>query len=202
MWLTREDLPDTIRIEDRCYRIDTDFRSWIRFELILLDDSIDPYYKTSILINALEIDPAIQRENQEDILRALFSFYRMGKPSKKGKPCKDIPYRFDFDIDLIYAAFMQQYHIDLLTVNLHWYEFKSLFDGLTENTQLIKVIGYRTTEIDKMPKEQRKEALRLKEFWKIPNDFMCQENDRTPQEIEAELLARIEKEAGDKHGYK
>ena len=105
-------------------------------------------------------------------------------------------------MDLIYAAFMQQYHIDLLTVNLHWYEFKSLFDGLTENTQLIKVIGYRTTEIDKMPKEQRKEALRLKEFWKIPNDFMCQENDRTPQEIEAELLARIEKEAGDKHGYK
>ena len=165
MWLTREDLPDTIRIEDRCYRIDTDFRSWIRFELILLDDCIDPYYK-------------------------------------KGKPCKDIPYRFDFDMDLIYAAFMQQYHIDLLTVNLHWYEFKSLFDGLTENTQLIKVIGYRTTEIDKMPKEQRKEALRLKEFWKIPNDFMCQENDRTPQEIETELLARIEKEAGDKHGYK
>ena len=90
MWLTREDLPDTIRIEDRCYRIDTDFRSWIRFELILSDDSIDPYYKTSILINALEVDPAIQRENQEDILRALFSFYRMGKPSKKGKPCKDI----------------------------------------------------------------------------------------------------------------
>lgn len=79
MWLTREDLPDTIRIEDRCYRIDTDFRSWIRFELILSDDSIDPYYKTSILINALEVDPAIQRENQEDILRALFSFLSDGE---------------------------------------------------------------------------------------------------------------------------
>ena len=41
----------------------------------------------------------------------------------------------------IYNSFMSYYHIDLLTTELHWWQFKTLFDGLGEETELMKIIS-------------------------------------------------------------
>lgn len=74
---------------------------------------------------------------------------------------------FEQDEDLIYAAFMQCYGIDLKAEALHWHKFLALFRGLG-GTKLNDVMGYRSySEGDKGGYEQfmrdMKNAWRLEE---------------------------------------
>ena len=88
-------------------------------------------------------------------------------------------------MDLILAAFRQQYSIDLLTAELHWWEFKSLFEGLTDQTKFIQVVGYRTADISKLDKEQKQRYTELKKFYALPKE---KAQDRSQEELEAEIL--------------
>lgn len=94
-------------------------------------------------------------------------------------------------MDLIYAAFRQQYNINLLDAKLHWFEFKALFNALSDDTMIIRVIGYRTRDTSNLKGEEKSRAQRLEKYYRLPEDKR-QEKERTPQEIESELLARLE----------
>ena len=100
-------------------------------------------------------------------------------------------YRFEYDMDLIYAAFRQQYNINLLDAKLHWFEFKALFNALSDDTMIIRVIGYRTRDTSNLKGEEKSHAQRLEKYYRLPED-KGPKKERTPQEIEAELLARLE----------
>src|SRR5690606_32954441 len=56
------------------------------------------------------------------------------------------PFDFEKDAEYIYASFMYDYGIDLFEVQgkLHWKKFKALLAGLSDESKLMKVIGYRT----------------------------------------------------------
>ena len=59
-------------------------------------------------------------------------------------------YSFEHDAPYIYAAFLEQYGIDLTQENnLHWWRFKAMFDSLSEKTQFVKIMGYRSMTITK-----------------------------------------------------
>ena len=117
MWLTRDDLPRTVRADNRDYTIDTDFRTWMKFEIIMVDAGIEMDYKLYFMIRGVMNMPD---DISEELIQALFSFYRLDKPIRKtsGKQ-GEIGYRFDYDMGLIVAAFRQQYGIDLLAAELH-----------------------------------------------------------------------------------
>lgn len=191
MWLTRDNLPKSVRTETREYLVDTDFRAWIKFENMMIDGNIDDRFRLYFMLNEVMMDD-IPTDEQEELMNALFSFYRMDKPAiKVSGSTEEIGYRFDHDMDLIYAAFQQQYSMNLLTADLHWWEFKSLFNGLTDKTKFIQVIGYRTADLSKMDKEQKREYQKLKKFYALPKDSAA--IVRTQQEIEQEILKQIEK---------
>ena len=61
---------------------------------------------------------------------------------------------------MIYSAFYQQYHIDLAAAKMHWWQFKVLFSGLNEDTQFIKVIGYRNTDLSEIKNTEMNGAFR------------------------------------------
>ena len=68
--------------------------------------------------------------------------------------------------DLIYAAFLGQYGIDLVDIDeLHWHKFLALLRGLNDSTLLHQVMQYRcyekTTRKDVDPYE------RLRSMWEI-----------------------------------
>ena len=186
MWLTRDDLPRTVRADNRDYTIDTDFRTWMKFEIIMVDAGIEMDYKLYFMIRGVMNMPD---DISEELIQALFSFYRLDKPIRKtsGKQC-EIGYRFDYDMDLIVAAFRQQYGIDLLAAELHWWEFKSLFEGLTDQTKFIQVVGYRTADISKLDKEQKQRYTELKKFYALPVE---KTQERSQEELEAEILSGL-----------
>lgn len=49
---------------------------------------------------------------------------------------------YEYDGDYIYAAFMQNYKIDLMETGLHWHKFLALLKGLS-GTMLNEIMGYR-----------------------------------------------------------
>lgn len=190
-----QNLPKSIKVENKNFNIRTDFRTWIDVELILNDDLIPPQFKLFVMANNLDLfygNDEIFNYDMGTVLNGVFSFWRMNQePSNTSKSSHttDIAYDYEVDYGLITAAFMQQYRINLQETNFHWFTYKSLFDGLTDATQFVKIVGYRTIDLNKVPKEERKRYQELKEMYRIDKTKTTRRR-RSQKEIEAELLAK------------
>lgn len=190
MILAKKDLPTSIRVNETEYSIKSDFRTWIKFETMMQDSEIPDQFRLILLVKLVG-NSRLLNEDSESVQNALLSFYRLNRPIKKSrKSSGEVAYRFEEDMPWIYAAFWEQYHMDLLTADLHWWEFKPLFDSLSSETMFGKIMGYRTADLSKMSESVRKEMAELKEYWSLSKG---KATEREPKEIEAELLSRIEK---------
>ena len=158
-------LPDTIKVDGEDYKINTDFRVWLRaqtegFDVVALFPS--------------QIPPLT-----EDTERAISQFANGGIPfqlqNQEGEPDREESQEdrlLDFEIDggLIYAAFMQAYNIDLMAIeHLHWHAFLALLFGLPDNTKLSTIISIRQYDGDD---EGMK---RLKSEWELPVQYSEEE---------------------------
>lgn len=187
------DLPRKIEVKNTKYKVRTDFKTWINVESILTDENIPSNFKLFVIANNLDLfygNEKIFKEPMDAVINGILSFWRMFKESDsngKSNASNDRAYDYEQDFDLICAAFKQQYDINLRREQMHWFEYKSLFDGLTKETQFIKIVGYRTMDLNKVPKEQRKEYRRLKELYSIKKNKIRR---RSQKEIEAELLSK------------
>ena len=152
-------LPETVDIDGIEYRINSDFRISILFELLMQDDELGKRQK---LVQGLQLYYPEIPHNVTMAVDKMIWFYRCGKETGSGGHgsgsgrAKQI-YSFEHDDDYIYAAFLEQYGIDLQDVEeLHWWKFRALFRGLSEDTEFVKIMGYRSVKItSKMSKEQR-----------------------------------------------
>ena len=185
-------LPQTVEVDGAEYEINSDFRTAIRFALLMQDQSVDVLEKVELSLrmfykNYVPADPM-------DAINAISRFYSRKEDGdteeQEEKEERPEPRVFDFEIDAdyIYAAFLEQYGIDLTKEDFHWWKFKALFAGLSENTEFMKIIGYRTAKITKdMSKEQKNRLLRLKKIYALPDN-------RTEEEKEsdfADSLSRL-----------
>lgn len=195
----QRDLPKRIKIKKHKYRILTDFRDWITFELIINNPEIDNITKQLTILDTMIID-SILPEDIEGVINALFSFYFLNKERKKVETKEkesEVPYSYEQDWNYIYAAFMQQYSIDLFQTKMHWFKFKSLFDNLNDTTQFMKIVGYRTINISNIKdKEMRQMYINLKNQYALSG---IKKVRKSAKEIEAQVLANMKGgEANDK----
>ena len=136
---------------------------------LLPDELID------LRIREIKKNSASIKKRIEDIIW----FYKCGKEEKtsqnnENKREKQI-YSYVFDADKIYSAFIQQYNIDLQKTNLHWWQFRSMFESLTDETQIVEIMGYRAMDLSKIKdKEERKRYRKLQKLYALP-DMRTQE---------------------------
>lgn len=163
-------LPSTVVIGGTECPIHTDFRSGIRFELLVQEEEEE----RKLLEGLLEIyyDGMILENMEEAIERALW-FYRGGEPEEKKSRTgveRKRAYSFDIDWDYIYAAFLEQFRIDLQEVDyLHWWKFRAMFLSLSENSRFMEIMGYRSIKLNrKMPKEQKEFYKKMQKLYAIP----------------------------------
>jgi len=65
---------------------------------------------------------------------------------------------------------MEQYKIDLNYTNMHWWKFKALFQGLSDNTLMVKIMGYRSIDLGKIKdKEEKARYKKLKKIYALPD---------------------------------
>ena len=157
-----------IWVDGEEYLIHTAFHYWISFgkkmegakEINLLE--LDCFYKI-ITVGGKEYGIP---ENRAKGYEELCKFYRNDQPlphpaGKQGARAFD----WLIDSEYIYAAFLQQYGIDLETEDLHWHKFLSLFNSLT-GTKLNDIISARLYE--KPVKNDKKDGMEeLKNAWKL-----------------------------------
>lgn len=79
-------------------------------------------------------------------------------------------YSYSYDDEYIYAAFLDQYGIDLQDIPyLHWWKFKAMFVGLKSDSRIVEIMGYRGIEItSQMSSEQKQFYRKMKKQFAIP----------------------------------
>lgn len=166
-----DELPTEVEIENVMYKINSSFRISILFELLMQDNSISEEEK---IIQALELYYPKLPKDLNKAIEGILWFYRCGKDEvdnkNKGTGKSTNVYSYDYDDDLIYSAFLDQYGIDLQDVEyLHWWKFKSMFKGLKEDNEIVKIMGYRAMDVNKIKdKEQKAHYKKMQDLHKIP----------------------------------
>lgn len=170
--LSKVKLPDCIEAAGSFFTIKTDFRSWLNFSRIVntkgaVVDDVDYIYTDTI-------PPA---ENKKEAFEKLLEFFQpktpLPRPIGESSGVKILDY--EIDADLIYAAFYEQYGIDLLetdkhghAVQMHWHRFLALLSGL-HNTKLNEVMSWRSWTGDTKT-EYGKQMQKLRNAWELPEE--------------------------------
>jgi len=182
--LLQGELPQCVTVAGKRYSIYTDFRRWIQIEVLLFEEQGSFVSK---LPEMLRLCYPILPDTLEEAIHGITEFYSGGSKQKKKsfKGKGQALYSFVQDEALIYAGFYQQYGIDLVKADLHWWQFKALFEGLSEKTLMTQVMQYRAVDISsvKNPEEQRFYR-RMKELYRL-------EDTRTEEEKEAATVSAL-----------
>ena len=167
-------LPEKIDIEGVEYAINSNFRTSMLFEIMMSDKDLDDKQKIE---KALDLYYPKIPDDINEAMEQLLWFYRCGKDivtssgNGNGKGKSNQIYDFSFDDDYIYSAFLDQYGVDLQdTENLHWWKFKALFKSLREDNEIVKIMGYRSMDLNKIEdKEEKAHYKKMKDLYKIKN---------------------------------
>ena len=124
-------LPETVEIEGVEYEIESNFRTFILFEMLMQDSELSDSEKA---MQGLKLAYPVIPDNLEAAVDELLWFYACGKRwrekragSVEGASEVQRIYSFEHDDDYIYSAFLTQYHIDLQDIKyLHWWKFKAV----------------------------------------------------------------------------
>lgn len=163
-----DDSPDTLTIGGREYVINSDWRTWVKFEIKLLKNTDIEF---SDIISLIFVDGYPPLELQEETTEQILWFYRCGLPpdSRHSGGSNEQIFDYDYDAGYIYSAFVQQYKINLKESKSHWWEFRWMFLALSPETEFVKIMSYRTIKItSKMPAEQKKHYAQMKKLHKLP----------------------------------
>ena len=163
-------VPTTVEIDGVDYEIYSDFRIGILFEMLMCDRE---YSDSEKIMQALELYYPVIPADVNAAVEKILWFYQgetTEYTSKSGGKRANQIYSYEHDAEYIYAAFLDQYGINLQQVDyLHWWEFKALFKGLKSDNEIVKIMGFRAMEIDRdMSKKEQKYYRKMKEMYKIP----------------------------------
>ena len=165
-----DSVPSSLMIGGTEYIINTDYRVWIRYQLMLFDsEEDDPEELYQKILNLVFTDKKPPQKDYEETTEQIMWFYRCGKPLPKITGKNKETFSYEHDDGYISAAFRQQYQIDLDEVKLHWWKFYAYFLSLQDDTEIVKIMGYRSIEISsKMPAAQRNFYEKMKKHYKLP----------------------------------
>lgn len=170
-----------VKIDGRQYRVNTDFRVFVRFELLMQDHSLSDVQRLETVLRAFY--PAGVPDNREAAADKLLELYTRGRETDhaKSEPTSGdrMIYSYAHDGGRIYASFRQCYGICLTAVKLDWREFRALLDNLPDDCEFMKAVTYRAMKIDgKLPPEERERLRRLKKFYALPDNRTAEEKER------------------------
>lgn len=174
-----EDLPRTVHVHGEEIPIITDFREYIRLLDMLKCEELNAMQKLTLLTQYFLYEIEVDKE----AISALTEFVVMDFDSwQKGNEEDGIEpdrhgsnknlYSYEMDYPFILSGFMRDYRIDLESVEyLHWWKFRMLFDGLSEDTEIKQRIMYRSIDLsDIKDKDERKRISRIQRRIQLPQE--------------------------------
>ena len=147
------------------YELNTDFRVGIQIMQAMTDSELSESEKFYVINRLLFKKSGASVEEIAECVEWFLSGWNHDKVISSGK--NETAISFDNDHGRIYSAFMSQYHINLNTAQMHFWEFMILLTNL-EDCAFTKVIDIRTKKItSKMSKEEKEAYKRGKKIYSI-----------------------------------
>ena len=185
MNLLIDEVPTTVIIDDVEFEINSDFRISMMFELLINDPELSERER---LYQALILYYPIIPSNLEAAVDKIMWFYKCGKEEQEennntnkssGKKTVKKIYDYEHDSEIIFASFMKSYNINLQRDNLHWWEFKSLFDNIDEDSKLYKIMEIRSVNLNQVKDKDKKNYYKkMKDLYKLPDNISKSEKEK------------------------
>ena len=185
MNLLIDEVPTTVIIDDVEFEINSDFRISMMFELLINDPELSERER---LYQALILYYPIIPSNLEAAVDKIMWFYKCGKEEQEennntnkssGKKTVKKIYDYEHDSEIIFASFMKSYGINLQRDNLHWWEFKSLFDNIDEDSKLYKIMEIRSVNLSQVKDKDKKNYYKkMKDLYKLPDNISKSEKEK------------------------
>lgn len=179
-----DNLPETITVDGVEYFADTDFRTMIIFEKIIMDESLDARTRIDMTVDL--VLTTSQPAEKASAMDGIIYLYSCGKPSERQSGAAQngnvilrpkMIYDFEHDAPYIYGAFMSQYGIDLNSVDyLHWWKFQALFRSLSSDNRIVEIMEYRATDVTKIKSDEERQRIReLQQIYALPQNYTQEE---------------------------
>lgn len=174
-----EKLPTSIWVDGKEIGIITDFREYIKFYDMIKSDELSSEMKLKFVLQYFEKLP----ENLPGAIKALGDFFAMeddeGTSKQKVNSATKKLFSYSIDFPYILSAFQRDYNIDLLRIPyMHWWKFRMLFDGLSEDNEIKKRMMYRGIDIGSIKDPEEKNRI-----MKIQESIALEENQLTDYDI-------------------
>lgn len=161
-------LPNAVEIGGVKYDINSDFRTSLKFEQMIQSSDMN---KEETLYEGLNLYYPVRPKNEKDAIEKMLWFYLCGETGGQGAGKNEKPlYSAEQDFKYIYAAFKEQYDIDLIDEDMHWWKFRALFLSLND-CMFQRIMGYRAVDLKKLPLEDRKRYRDLKKIFALQSDI-------------------------------
>lgn len=162
--------PEFVKVGEKKYKINTDFRVAIECNSIATDDTIGDIERPIAIIYKLFGDEGLNNPNDWDkLLELAIKYLCLGKELDESNEEPDMD--FVQDMSYIEASFMSDYRIDLSNIKMHWWKFYQLIEGLSNSELgnccvLNRIRNLRTLDVSKIkdPKEKAKILNSKKQF--------------------------------------
>lgn len=164
-----EPFPEEIEVNGVTYPIATDFREWFCFADMLADQELTQEEKLYLMTKWLLEDP---EEITRDLVDAVFKFYRGDalnpdpvetdedeEQNEQEQPKRPPVFDWKYDAKFLIGDFRRFYNMDLLTAEMHWWEFLCLFTALPDDSQCKKRIDIRSTDLSKIKDKDRRDQI-------------------------------------------
>lgn len=161
--------PKAVKINDKVFKINTDFRVALKCDQVYQDNKKGEYEKSLAIIFLLYGTDGLNDKNNYDKLLKFAEYYLSCGEEIKEHNREEANMDFHQDMDYIEASFMSDYNIDLENIVMDWWKFRKLINGLTEHCVLNNVRFVRDYDISQIKDSKelnkwikRKESVALK----------------------------------------
>ena len=130
-------LPSSVEVRGKRYKVDLDFKNVLRMLEVLSRDDLIQDAREYMAVKCIMKKPP--RKGYGLILMAVKAILFNGDKQPEKKKITD----FEQDADLIRAAFLQTYGVNLYRDSLHWLEFTGLLGCLPDGNRYMETLGIR-----------------------------------------------------------
>jgi len=157
-------LPTKIKVNNRIYDINYDFRTVINILLAFENQELTNEEKLYIMVTNLYKDD-IPEENMEEAINKAIKFIDCGK-DYSNKKTKTRVYSFNKDAGYIFTGINSTHHIDIdEKPDLHWWKFMDFFMDMSNECMFGELVYYRTRKAEgKLTKEEKKQYDKIKDL--------------------------------------
>lgn len=176
--------PQYVKIDDKLYKINTDFRVALECNRIAEDTSIGEFERAMAIIYKLFGEEGLDCENQNRLLELGMKYLLLGREQNGLKNETRDKYELDFDkcIGLIKASFKFDYKYDPYELEyLHWYDFYNDLESLsTSEFGNCCILNRIVSILEQEPREIKdsKQRQKLIDAQKLLKEKYCKKEEK------------------------